>query len=75
MRLETESDSSDVIEACTSQEENRGEATDIYRECKFKIRIGKVKFAHCNRSDNEVAHSIARFMNSCNWVDEPLAFC
>ena len=40
--------------------------------------IGKVKFKHCPRSANGVAHELARkcYVSnfSCNWVDEPPSF-
>jgi ribonuclease HI len=75
-RVEAESDAVDVINACNGEEMWWSSAAAIYADCISSIAtLGEVKFRHCPRESNEVAHNLARFCydskNSCNWVDEP----
>jgi ribonuclease HI len=74
--VQVESDSMEVINACTGEEMWWSSAAAIYAECVDSISvIGKVTFKHCSRETNKVAHYLARFSFdskiSCNWVDEP----
>ena len=71
-----ESDSLEVIEACSGEEAWWGESSAIFADCVDLItQIGTVTFRHCPREANEVAHELARLCfvekRSCNWVDEP----
>jgi ribonuclease HI len=71
-----ESDSSEVIEACSGEEAWWNDSAATYADClDVAMTIGTVTFSHCLREANKVAHSLARFSFSnksdCNWVDEP----
>ena len=77
--IEAESDSSDVVQFCNGQNQWWDAAAAIFAEClDLATGIGRVKFKHCGRSANEVAHEIAKQVYvskvSCNWVDEPPSF-
>jgi ribonuclease HI len=73
-----ESDSTDVIQACTGADSWWSESSAIFADCvDMVVSIGRVTFSHISRDANQVAHSIVResFLHnlSCTWVDEPLA--
>jgi hypothetical protein len=58
----------------------RNDVTAIYEDCvELTDSVWEVEFMHCPREANEAADEISRlcssYQNSCNWVDEPLAFC
>ena len=77
--IAAESDSTDVIEACTGANSWWGEASATFADCiDLASLIGTVSFRYCPREANEVAHEIVRscFTEkvSCNWVDEPPSF-
>lgn len=74
-----ESDSLEVIEACSGQEAWWGDSSAVFADCvDLAAQIGRVSFNHCRREANEVAHELARLcfvdIRSCNWVDEPPSF-
>jgi hypothetical protein len=74
-----ESDAIEVIEACTGKEVWWSEAAAIFANIiDSTITIGEVKFTHCPREANKVAHELAKFSflnkNSCNWASEPPSF-
>jgi ribonuclease HI len=77
--LLAESDSTDIIEACSGEEAWWSESSAIFADCIDQVAsIGTVSFAHCPREANKVAHGLAQecFSSkvSCNWVDEPPQF-
>ena len=77
--IEAESDSLEVVQNCSGEEQIWNDATAVYAECfTLAASIGKVEFKHCKRDCNKAAHEIARndFLSklSCNWVDEPPSF-
>jgi ribonuclease HI len=79
-RVQVESDSSEVIDACKGDERWWNEASIVFAGCVDVVTtIGDVSFSHCPRKANKVAHELARFCFSnslsCNWIDEPLGFC
>lgn len=74
--IQIESDSIEVINACSGQERIWSGASAVYAECFIMAgMIGSVHFMHCNREANVVAHNLAKFAydrnETCNWVDEP----
>jgi ribonuclease HI len=74
--VQAESDSTDVIEACSGEEAWWNDSAATYVNClDMAITIGTITFTHCLREANKVAHSLARFSFSnksdCIWVDEP----
>lgn len=74
-----ESDSMEIIDACTGESTWFDESAAIFADCvDMATLIGKVSFVHCPRNANRVAHEIARFgfssKSTCNWVDEPPSF-
>lgn len=75
-RVEAESDSSHVVDFCTSQLKWWDVAAAIFAECvDVATTIGNVNFKPCFRSSNQVAHVLASF-HYCNKVslsrtDEP----
>jgi hypothetical protein len=74
-----ESDSLEVIEACTGDQTWWMDSAAIYVDIvDTTITIDKVSFKHYRREANKVAHDLAKhsFLNkvSCNWVDEPPSF-
>jgi hypothetical protein len=77
--LLAESDSTDIIEACSGEEAWWSESSAIFADCIDQVAsIGTVSFAHCPREANKVAPGLAQecFSSkvSCNWVDEPPQF-
>ena len=77
--IEAESDSLEVINFCTGQSQWWDSAAAIYAECvDLANLIGKVKFKHCNRVVNGVAHELAKFSflnkHSGRWDDDPPSF-
>jgi hypothetical protein len=71
-----ESHSLVTVEACTGKEMLWTTPAAIYADCiDISATIGFVRFCHCPREANQVAHEIAKFSSlnslSCNWVDEP----
>lgn len=77
--VEAESDSTEVIGACSGDERWWSESAAIFADCVDHVAsIGTVFFKHCPREANGVAHDLAKhsFSNrtSCNWVDEPPGF-
>jgi ribonuclease HI len=77
--IQIESDSTEVIQACSGGEVWWGEASAIFADCvDLASLIGSVTFQHCPREANEVAHVLARecFSTkvSCNWDSDPPRF-
>ena len=74
--VEAESDSTQVISSCSGQSQWWDEAAAIFADCvDLAASIGRVKFKHCSRTTNEVAHEIAKY-SFCNrssesWINEP----
>jgi hypothetical protein len=55
------------------------EAAAVFVDCvDLCTLIGRVKFKHCFREANSVAHELARHglstKSTCTWVDEPPSF-
>jgi hypothetical protein len=78
-RVQAESDSTDIIDACKGNERWWSEVSAIFADrVDLATSIGDVSFSHCLREANRVAHELARFCYSnylsCNWVDEPPRF-
>jgi ribonuclease HI len=78
-RIQAESDSTEIIDACKEDERWWNEASAVFANCVDLVTtIGDVSFSHCPREANRVAHELARFCflncSSCNWVDEPPRF-
>lgn len=74
--VEAESDSREVINFCTGGTQWWDSAAAIYAECLDTANlIGKVKFKHCRREANGVAHALAKhsYLNKsyCIWSDDP----
>lgn len=74
-----ESDSLEVIQACTGEDAWWNMSAAIFADCvDLSMTIGKVIFKHCPREANEVAHELARFSlfnkSSCNWVSKAPSF-
>jgi ribonuclease HI len=66
-----ESDSLEIIDACSGVDEWWGDASAIFVDCMdLAAGIGKVVFKHCRREANEAAHLLARNsfteQTSCN---------
>lgn len=65
-----------MINFCTGQSQWWDAAASIFADCvDLASLIGKVKFKHCYRSANFVAHELASY-SFCNkysssWVDDP----
>jgi ribonuclease HI len=58
--VQAESDSMEIIEACTWEETWWGESATIYAECvDLVILIGGVQFHHCLREANEIVHEFS----------------
>jgi ribonuclease HI len=56
-----ESDSLEVIQACTGEESWWNEAPAVFADCTdMRSHIGSVYFQYCPREANQVAHEIAR---------------
>lgn len=73
--VEAESDSMEVINFCTGSTQWWDSAAAIYAELlDITSLIGKVKFKHCNRKVNGVAHELAKhsYLNklSCSWTED-----
>jgi ribonuclease HI len=78
-RIHAESDSMETIDACSGGDTWWSEAAAIFADCvDLTTAIGDVKFQHCPREANKVAHELAKvsFSNtsSCNWDDDPPSF-
>ena len=59
--VEAESNSIQVINSCSGQTQCWDVAAAIFAECVgVATSIGKVKFKHCSRTINGVAHELAR---------------
>ena len=74
--VEAESDSLDVINFCTGRLQWWDAVAAIFAEClDTATSIGRVRFKHCLRATNSVAHMIARHSfcnrNSLSWINEP----
>jgi ribonuclease HI len=70
-----ESDSLELIQACTGEMDINGPYTAILADCFQKAsEVMNIQFMHCNREANQVAHELARFAFSSkdilSWVDE-----
>ena len=70
-----ESDSIQVVQACTGEEPWWNAAATIFADCVDLVtNIGSVKFSHCLREANQVAHELAKdsFINrsSSSWMAE-----
>ena len=77
--VQAESDSTDVIDACTGGERWWNDSAAIFADCvDYVASIGTVSFQHCPREANAVAHELARVCytdkSSCNWDDDPSSF-
>jgi hypothetical protein len=77
--VEAESDSEEVIQNFSGEEQMWNEATTTYADCFVNAEgIGKVEFHHCVRDCNAAAHEVARSCfntkSSYNWVDELPSF-
>ena len=77
--IEAESDSTQVIDFCTGQSHWWDAAAAIFAECvDLTTSIGKVKFKHCPRIANSVAHELDSYSfcnnNSIRWINEPLGW-
>jgi ribonuclease HI len=77
--LIAESDSVEVIEACTGEAMWWSDSAAIYADIlDATTTIDKVIFKHCSREANKVAHDLAKYSFSsklsCKWVDEPPGF-
>jgi hypothetical protein len=78
-RIVAESDSTEVVEACTGIEAWWSEPSAIYANCvDMTTNIGEVDFYYVSREVNKVAHELAKDCFSrkilCNWIDEPPRF-
>jgi ribonuclease HI len=78
-RIQAESDSLEIIDACSGGDSWWSEAAAIFADCvDLATTIGTVSFHYCPREANKVAHELARASfsnaNSCNWDDEPPSF-
>jgi hypothetical protein len=78
-RIQAESDSTEIINACKGDERWWNEASAVFADCVDLVTaIGDVFISHCPREANRVAHELDRFCfsncSSCNWVDEPPRF-
>jgi ribonuclease HI len=78
-RVQAESDSTEVIEACNGEGRWWSDASTIYANCVDLVTtIGSVSFSHCPREANHVAHEIASFCFSnrlsSSWDDDPPSF-
>jgi hypothetical protein len=61
-RVIAESDSLEVIQACTSEQRWWNEASAIFTDCvDAAISLDSIGFIHCPREANEVVHALARF--------------
>jgi hypothetical protein len=74
-----EADSLETIQACTGQETWWTEPAAIFADCvDLASLIDGIKFSHCPREVNRVAHELARecFRSkiSCTWDDDPPSF-
>ena len=74
--VEAESDSCQVVDSCSGQAQWWDEAAAVFADCvDLAVSIGKVKFKHCPRLANGVAHDLAKhsFCNriSESWINEP----
>ena len=74
--VEAESDSLEVINFCTGQTQWWDAAAAIFAECvDLTTSIEEVKFKHCFRAANTVAHELARYSicnkNSVSWINDP----
>jgi ribonuclease HI len=78
-RLQAESDSTEVIEACNGGDRWWSEESAVFADCvDLSSSIGEVSFKHCPREANGVAHELARvaFESSSSgfWEGEPPNF-
>jgi ribonuclease HI len=78
-RVQAESDSTEVIEACNSGYRWWSEESAVFADCvDLSSSIGEVSFKHCLREANGVAHVLARvaFESSSSglWEGEPPNF-
>nr|XP_051210869.1 uncharacterized protein LOC127328299 [Lolium perenne] len=74
-----ESDSLEIVEACTGAEVWWGDSAPVSADCvDLMALIGTVQVQHCPSEANGAAHMLAKFCSSdkssCNWVDEPPSF-
>jgi ribonuclease HI len=78
-RVQAESDSTEVIEACNGGDQWWSEESAVFADCvDLSSSIGVVSFKHCPREANRVAHELARvaFESSSSglWEGEPPNF-
>jgi ribonuclease HI len=60
-RIVAESDSTEVVEACSGEGRWWDESTAIYADCvDMVVSIGHVSFSHIPMEANQVAHTLAR---------------
>ena len=75
-RVEAELDSTTVVEQCSGQNRWWDVAAVLFAEgVEMASMIGKVKFRHCGRETNQVAHVLANYCY-CNklsrsWTNDP----
>jgi ribonuclease HI len=74
-----ESDSIEIIEACTGTEARWGDSSAVLADCVDLMALfGTTQFQHCMRKANGAAYVLAKFFfsdkKSCNWIDQPLSF-
>lgn len=74
-----ESDSTEIVEACSGKEQWWNESAAIFADCMdLSTLIDIVIFKHCPREANEVAHELAKScfsaMTSRSWIDEPPSY-
>jgi ribonuclease HI len=75
-RVQAESDSTEVVEACNGGDRWWSEESAVFADCvDLASSIGVVSFRHCPRDANEVAHVLARAAfdsgSSGFWEGEP----
>ena len=75
-RLVVNSDNMEVIDIMKNGGHSAGAAAAVFYACYFlACDFPRVKFEHCNREANRVAHEIARlakFSATRDWFEEPM---
>jgi ribonuclease HI len=74
-----ESDSTEVIQACTGEQSWWNESAAIFADCvDLASNLETISFKYCRREANEVAHELARFCfintSSYIWDGDPPSF-
>jgi hypothetical protein len=69
-RVQAESDSSEIIDACKRDEMWWNDAS-VFADCVDLVTsISDISFSHCPREANELARFYFSNCSSCSWVDE-----